>query len=181
MGFFKNIKSKVKKNNKDIVLETIQEVKKDNVDKYSKAMKKSRDSFTKKIKILATKHKEIDESYFEDLEETLITSDLGATYVMNLIEKLKTEVKVAGANTPDEMLEVIFEKMFSDYVGKEQDVTKMNLQEGELNVILVIGVNGVGKTTTIGKLTKRFQEEGKKVSLAAADTFRAGAVEQLKV
>jgi fused signal recognition particle receptor len=181
MGFFNKIKSKVKKQQDDVVLDAIQESKKDNVDKYSKAMKKSRDSFTKKIKILATRHKEIDEGYFDELEETLITSDLGATYVMRLVEKLKTEVRVSGVKKPEEMTEVIFEKMFSDYVGKEKDVTELKLKDGELNVILVIGVNGVGKTTSIGKLTKRFQDEGKTVALAAADTFRAGAVEQLRI
>ena len=181
MAFFKNIKNKVlNKKAQDVVLEKISEAKSETADKYSKAMKLSRDSFTKKIKILATKHKDIDENYFDELEETLILSDLGATYVGKLIDVLKTEVRVNRVSKIEDMTEVIFEKMFSDYIGKDKDITNIKWKEG-LNVILVIGVNGVGKTTTIGKLIKRFQAEGKEVSLAAADTFRAGAVEQLKV
>ena len=182
MSFFKKIKNKVTgKKQSDVVLDKIQEVKTEKADKYSKAMSKSRESFTKKIKKLTTKHVVIDEAYFDELEETLISADLGATYVMHLVDELKTEAKINKATTPEQMHEVIFEKMFSDYLDKDKNVTKLNLKDGELNVILVIGVNGVGKTTTIGKLTKKFQQEGKKVALAAADTFRAGAVEQLKV
>ena len=182
MGFFKKIKNKVTGNKQsDVVLDKIEQVKSEKADKYSQAMSKSRESFTKKIKKLTTKHVVIDEAYFDELEETLISSDLGATYVMKLVDELKTEARINKATTPEQMHEVIFEKMFSDYLNNDQNITKINLKDGELNVILVIGVNGVGKTTTIGKLTKKFQNEGKKVALAAADTFRAGAVEQLKV
>ena len=180
MAFFSKVKSKLlKQQPKDIVLEKIEEVKKDNTEKYSSALFTSRESFTKKIQKLITKHREIDEEYFEDLEEVLITADVGAAYAMKLIEALKTEVRINKVTDINDMNEVIFEKMFGDYLDGDEGITKLNLTAGELNVILVIGVNGVGKTTSIGKLSKKFKDEGYKVSLAAADTFRAGAVAQL--
>lgn len=181
MGFLKKIKNKIiRKTQEDVVVEKIQEIKKSNTEKYEKAMTKSRESFTKKIQKFVSKNRVINEEFFDELEEILITSDLGVNYTDELIKKLKSESKIQKAISPEEINEILFETMFGEYVDGKEEITKLNLQSG-LNVILVIGVNGVGKTTTIGKLTKRFTEEGKSVTLAAADTFRAGAVAQLSV
>lgn len=181
MAFLKKLKNKVTgKKQTDVVVDKIQEVKQDNVVKYEKALSKSRESFTKKIQKFVARNREIDEAFFEELEELLITSDMGATYTMDLVERLKSETKIQKALTPEEVNEILFETMFGDYVDGDVGISEIKL-DNDLNVILVIGVNGVGKTTSIGKLSKRFQSEGKKVTLAAADTFRAGAVEQLKV
>lgn len=181
MAFFKKIKNKItRKKQQDVVVEKIQEVQSEKTVKYKKALTKSRESFTKKIQKFIARNREINEEFFDELEELLITSDMGVTYVMNLVERLKTESKIQKATSPEEINEILFETMFGDYVDGQDDVAELKLENG-LNVILVIGVNGVGKTTTIGKLTKRFKDQGKKVTLAAADTFRAGAVAQLGV
>ncbi len=170
-----------KRKNKDKILDTVKETRNSSSQKYRNGLKKSREGFTKKIRKLATKHRKIDEQYFTDLEELLIMSDVGVSYVSELIPLLKTEVKIKNISDPSEMSELIFEFLFKKYLDKKADVTKLNLIDGELNTILIMGVNGVGKTTTIGKLTKMLIDDGKKVALAAADTFRAGAVAQLKV
>lgn len=182
MGFLKKIRNKIiRKKQQDVVIDKIQEVRKSNTEKYEKAFSKSRESFTKKIQKFVTKNREVNEVFFEELEELLITSDMGISYTMSLIEKLKVETKIKRANSPEEINEIIFETMFGEYINGDEGVTNIKLESEGLNVVLVIGVNGVGKTTSIGKLAKRFTDEGKKVSLAAADTFRAGAVDQLAI
>lgn len=165
----------------DIVVKALQESKKTKSEKYETGLKTSRDSFTKKILKLATKHRNINEEYFKDLEEVLIMADVGVSFTMDLIEKLKTETKIKNITDSKKMNKLIFDFLFKTYSNGKEGISKINIIDGELNVILVMGVNGVGKTTTIGKLAKIFVDQGKEVSLAAADTFRAGAVAQLEV
>ncbi len=176
MAFFRR-----KKKEQDIVKETIKEKKQSKEEKYSKGLKTSRESFTKKILKLATKGRKINEEYFKELEETLIMADIGVQYTIELIEKLKTETKIKKLTEAEDVNKLIFEFLFKNYTNGEKELNKLNIVKGELNVILITGVNGVGKTTTIGKLTKKLLDEGYEVSLAAGDTFRAGAVAQLQV
>lgn len=178
MAFFRR---KKKDKEKDIVKETIEEKKISKEEKYSKGLKKTKESFVKKIRKLATSRREIDENYFKDLEETLIMADIGVQYSIELVAKLKSEVKLKNLKDAEKINELIFKFLFENYTNGDEELNKLNIIKGELNVILVTGVNGVGKTTTIGKLTKNLMEQGYSVSLAAADTFRAGAVAQLQV
>ncbi|MFC3040302.1 signal recognition particle-docking protein FtsY [Virgibacillus xinjiangensis] len=150
--------------------------------KYKEGMKKTRNSFTGKINDLIARYRKVDEEFFEELEEVLISADVGVTTVMDLIEELEMEVKRQNIKDTKNMKDVISEKLVEIYYEEEEEEPEtLNLQEGELSVILVVGVNGVGKTTSIGKLAYKMKEEGKKVVLAAGDTFRAGAIEQLDV
>lgn len=178
MGIFSRLR---KSKEKDIVLDAAKKSRTSTTEKYKKGMKSSRDSFAKKFLNLATKHRKIDENYFKELEDLLITSDVGVEYTLKLIPKLKEAVKRKNIQDPKEVNELIFEYLFERYLNGKKDSTDLKLVDGEINVILVIGVNGVGKTTSIGKLAKRLIDEGKVVSFAAADTFRAGAVAQLQI
>ena len=123
----------------------------------------------------------MDEDFFEELEEILIQADVGFETVMTLIDELKMEVKRKNIQDPSEVQSAISEKLVAIYETGDQSSSALNIQENELTVILFVGVNGVGKTTTIGKLAYKFKSEGKKVVMAAGDTFRAGAIEQLEV
>lgn len=177
MGFLNKIKNKIKGNQKkDEVLEV---VKKTSNEKYQKGLSKSRETFSHKIQTLFTKHREVNEDYFNELEEILIMSDVGATLTIDLIKFLKEKTKIKKITNPSEMNELIFSHLFKIY-DLEEETKGLNLIKNELNIIIVIGVNGVGKTTSIGKLTHNLKQNFS-VSLAAADTFRAGAVEQLKI
>ncbi|MFC2950138.1 signal recognition particle-docking protein FtsY [Virgibacillus sediminis] len=150
--------------------------------KYKEGMKKTRNSFTGKINDLIARYRKVDEEFFEELEEVLISADVGVTTVMDLIEELEMEVKRQNIKDTKDMKDVISEKLVEIYYGEEEEEpATLNLQNGELSVVLVVGVNGVGKTTSIGKLAHKLKGEGKKVVLAAGDTFRAGAIEQLDV
>lgn len=144
-------------------------------------MEKSRQSFTDKFNDLIARYRQVDEDFFEELEEALIMSDVGMTTVMELIDELKMEVKRRNIKETNQVTEVISEKLVDLYYrGDDESIDKLNLQENELTVILVVGVNGVGKTTSIGKLAHQLKADGKHVILAAGDTFRAGAIEQLE-
>lgn len=150
--------------------------------KYKAGMEKTRNSFSSKINNLISRYRKVDEDFFEELEEILITADVGVVTVMELIEILKTEVQRRNIKDSAEVKDVISEKLVDLYYdGENDDIANLNIQEDELTVILVVGVNGVGKTTSIGKLANNLKQEGKKVVLAAGDTFRAGAIEQLEV
>ena len=170
MGFFSKLKEKVfgKSVNKS--------------EKYVVAMDKSRNNFSTKLNELAARYREINEEYFDELEEILIEADIGVKIVMEIIEETKKEVRLEKIKTPSEINETLVDKMFIYYAkgGEEMD-TDIKFNENGPTVILVVGVNGVGKTTSIAKLAHRLKEEGKKVLLVAGDTFRAGAVEQLDV
>ena len=151
-------------------------------EKYKKGMEKTRQSFSSKINDLISRYRTVDEDFFEELEEVLITADVGVVTVMDLIDILKAEVKRQNIKETNEVKDVISEKLVEIYYGDDgEEIAKLNMQENDLTVILVVGVNGVGKTTSIGKLAHKLKQEGKHVVLAAGDTFRAGAIEQLEV
>ena len=170
MGFFGKLKEKIfGKTNKQS-------------DKYVAALGKSRSNFADKLNALAARYRSIDEDQFDELEEILIEADIGVKIVMEIIEETKKEVRLSNINNPKEINETLVDKMFVYYAKGGEDMdNEIKFNEDGLTVILVVGVNGVGKTTSIAKLTHKLQEEGKKVMLVAGDTFRAGAVEQLEV
>lgn len=169
MSFLKKLKEKITKQT-DAVTE-----------KFKDGLTKTRESFSGKVNNLVAKYRKVDEDFFEELEEILIQADVGFETVMELIDELKLEVKRRNIQDPKEVQSVISEKLVDIYNGGEEDSPELNIQENELTVILFVGVNGVGKTTTIGKLAHKFKAEGKSVLLAAGDTFRAGAIDQLEV
>lgn len=172
MSFINKLKNKFKQNEKE------EEVSK----KYQEGMTKTRNSFSSKINDLIARYRKVDEDFFEELEEVLITADVGVTTVMDLVEELKMEVKRQNIKDTNGIKDIISEKLVEIYYGEDQaEIEKLNIQEQGLSVILVVGVNGVGKTTSIGKLAHQLKQEGKHVILAAGDTFRAGAIEQLEV
>lgn len=150
--------------------------------KYKEGMTKTRQSFSSKINDLIARYRKVDEEFFEELEEILIAADVGVMTVMDLIDELEMEVKRQNIKDTKKIKEVISEKLVDIYYGEDDDaITALNIQEDGLTIILVVGVNGVGKTTSIGKLAHRLKTAGKEVLLAAGDTFRAGAIEQLEV
>lgn len=149
--------------------------------KFKQGLEKSRENFQNKLNDLLAVYRKVDEDFFEALEEMLIQADVGFNTVMELVDELRMEAKRQNISETSELREVIVEKIVEIYVQDDEDSDQMNIENDRLNVILMVGVNGVGKTTTIGKLAHRYKQEGKKVMLAAGDTFRAGAIEQLKV
>ena len=153
---------------------------KEEVDSYSKGLEKTRNEFVNKIGLLSSKYKKVSNEYFEELEEILIMADIGVNTVMDFIDRLKYRVKHENITDSDDLKEVIIDEMFIIYVNNEIVVNKINYSEEGPTVIIFVGVNGVGKTTTIGKFAYKLKNEGKKVMLIAGDTFRAGAIEQLK-
>ncbi|WP_182199130.1 signal recognition particle-docking protein FtsY [Paraliobacillus salinarum] len=172
MSFFKKLKDKFSGSEEEH----------DVSDKYKSGLTKTRDTFSTKINNLVARYRKVDEDFFEDLEEILIQADVGVTTVMDLIDELKMEVKRQNIKDTEGVKDVISEKLVEIYAG-EDDITKesLTLKENDLSVYLFVGVNGVGKTTSIGKLAHQLTEQGKKVVLVAGDTFRAGAIEQLQV
>ena len=172
MSFMDKLKNRSKQN------EEAEEIS----EKYKEGMKKTRSSFSTKINDLIARYRKVDEEFFEELEEVLITADVGVMTVMDLIDELKMEVKRQNIKDAKEVKEVISEKLVEIYYGVDgEEIEQLNIQDGQLSVILVVGVNGVGKTTSIGKLAYQLKQQGKDVILAAGDTFRAGAIEQLEV
>ena len=147
---------------------------------YDKGLEKSRKEFVSKISLLNSKYKKVSPEYFEELEEILIMADIGVNTVMEFVDKLKKRVKSENIENSEDLREIIVDEMFIIYVDNSIMVNKINYASEGPTVILFVGVNGVGKTTTIGKLADKLKSEGKKVLLVAGDTFRAGAVEQLK-
>ena len=172
MSFFKKLKEKITQQADSVT------------EKFKQGLTKTRDSFAGRVNDLIARYRKVDEEFFEELEEILISADVGVTTVMDLIDELKMEVKRRNIQDPKEMQEVISEKLVEIYRGDDEEYEKsaaLNIQKDGLTVILFVGVNGVGKTTTIGKLAHKLKTEGKTVMLAAGDTFRAGAIEQLEV
>ncbi|MCK5807170.1 MAG: signal recognition particle-docking protein FtsY [Mycoplasmataceae bacterium] len=155
--------------------------KQNKVDKYLAGMEKTGSTFSRKIKELQSRHNKIDEEFFSELEDTLIMSDISVELVMDIIDEIKKEVKLENVTDPKLIAEIVADKMFVIYANKSVVSTELDIQEDRLNVILMVGVNGAGKTTTIAKIANKYVKEGKKVLVAAADTFRAGAVQQLGV
>jgi fused signal recognition particle receptor len=148
--------------------------------KFKEGLTKTRDSFAEKVNDLVSRYRKVDEEFFEELEEILIQADVGVNTVMKLVEELRIEAKRRKLEESDQIKPLISEKL-TELLHKSEDDTSLNMAESGLTVIMFVGVNGVGKTTTIGKMAHKFKSEGKKVILAAGDTFRAGAIEQLEV
>lgn len=149
---------------------------------YVKGLKKSNKGFMFKLKKLTSIFKHVDESYFEELEQILIEADVGVELSLNLVDKTKKLAKINNLTNPTQINELLIDEMFTSYQKEETNLPKdIEFQKDRPTVLLVVGVNGVGKTTTIAKLAKRYKDQGKKVLLVAGDTFRAGAVEQLTI
>lgn len=146
--------------------------------KYEQSLTLTRKTFSDGFNELFANFRTVDEEFFEELEETLIMSDVGVDLAMEVTEELRKEAKLVNAKSTDDLRQLIIEKIVDKFDG-EKLPTKLDIQTDGLSVFLFVGVNGVGKTTTIGKLAARYKNEGKKVLLAAADTFRAGAIDQL--
>lgn len=165
-------------------LKTVFKLKDDNekktLDSYDKGLEKTRADFVFKLNSLNKKYKKVSNEYFEELEEILIMADIGVNTVMNFIDKLKRRVKTENILDVEDLKEIIVDEMFIIYVNNQVIVNKINYAESGPTVILFVGVNGVGKTTTIGKLAKKLKNEGKRVLMIAGDTFRAGAIEQIE-
>lgn len=168
MSFLKKLKEKITKQT-DTVTE-----------KFKSGLEKTRDSFVGKMNELVARYRSVDEDFFEELEEILISSDVGVSTVMDLIDELKDEVRLRNIKDTREIQPVISEKL-AELLQKDEEDASLNIQASGMTILLFVGVNGVGKTTTIGKMAHMFKDEGKKVLLAAGDTFRAGAIEQLEV
>ena len=184
MGLFNKIKNIFKTENIEENVSDIPEKvenKKKSVEVYEKGLTKSREGFVSRLASLTNKYKKATDEYFDELEEILIMADIGVNTVTNFIEKLRDRVKNEKIESTEDLKEIIIDELFIIYVNEDVLVNKINFQENGPTVVLFVGVNGVGKTTTIGKLAQKFKNEGKKVLLIAADTFRAGAVDQLKI
>lgn len=149
--------------------------------KFKQGLEKSRERFQTEINELMAQYRTVDEDFFEALEEILIGADVGFNTVMELTDELRREAQLKNITETTELKETIVEKMVEIYNRNDALDDQMNMQEDGLTVILVVGVNGVGKTTSIGKLAHRYVSEGKSVMLAAGDTFRAGAINQLQI
>ena len=147
---------------------------------YEKGLSKSREGFVSKLANLTNKYAKVTEEYFEELEEILIMADIGVNTVMEFMDRLRNRVKKENITDPSELKEIIVDELFIIYVNDEVLSNKLTFNENGVSVILFIGVNGVGKTTTIAKIANKLKDDGKKVLMVGADTFRAGAVEQLK-
>ena len=162
----------------DLAIEEIPQVQETVQEKYDRSLKKTRTGFGARLNAFFANFRSVDEEFFEELEELLIMSDVGVQVASNLTEELRYEAKLENAKKPDALRRVIIEKLVELYEKDGQYNESINFQDG-LTVMLFVGVNGVGKTTSIGKLAHRYKQAGKKVMLVAADTFRAGAVAQL--
>lgn len=174
MGFFDKIKRAFTGEEKTEEVE-VQE-------KFDKGLEKTRKTFGERMNELFANFRTVDEDFFEELEETLIGADVGFETAIRITEALRQEVKLRNAKKSAEVQNAIIEKLVDLYEAEGiNEVNELNIQEDGLTVILFVGVNGVGKTTSIGKLAHQFKNEGKKVLMAAADTFRAGAIDQLVV
>ena len=171
MGLFDKLKNIVKKKEK----EESKEIK-----SYDKGLEKTRDEFVSKLNVLGIKYTKVNEEYFEELEDLLIMADIGVKTVFKFLDRLRKRVKEENITDTKYLNEVIIDELFIIYVEGESLSDKINEAESGPTVLLFVGVNGVGKTTTIGKIAYRYKNSGKKVMLIAGDTFRAGAVEQLK-
>ena len=169
MGLFDKLKNVFKTDKK----------KQEEVKNYDEGLKKTRKEFVSKLSNLSVKYKNISEDYFEELENILIMADIGVNTVMSFVDRLKDRVKKEKITDSNILKEIIVDELFIMYVGNNIIDSKIHFSEDGPTVILFVGVNGVGKTTTIGKIASMYKKKGKKVMLVAGDTFRAGAIEQL--
>ena len=167
MKLFDKIKNVFKGNKEETVLN------------YDKGLKKTREEFISELSNLSKKYKFINEDYFEELENILIMADIGVSTVMNFVDLLKKRVKKENIEDTNVLKEIIVDELFIMYVGNDIIDSKIHFNSDGPTIILFVGVNGVGKTTTIGKIANKYKSLNKKVLLIAGDTFRAGAIEQL--
>ncbi|WP_282941764.1 signal recognition particle-docking protein FtsY [Paenibacillus sp. RC67] len=167
MSFFKRLKESISTKAEAVT------------NKFKEGLSKTRDVLVERVEDLFSRRKKIDEDFYEELEEILIGADVGVNTVMKLVEDLRAEVRKRKIEEPSELQPILTEMIIQLLKGEENASLKM--ADSGLTVILFVGVNGVGKTTTIGKLAHHLKSQGKKVLLAAGDTFRAGAIEQLEV
>ncbi len=182
MGLFSKIKNAfIKQEEKeDKKLTKIEKEEKIETEKYVSGLSKSRDNFVNKLSLLGIKYTKISEEFYDELEEILITADVGINTVMSFTDKLRKRVKSENITDFEYLKEVIVDELLMIYVGNDILSSKLNLKDNELNVVLFVGVNGVGKTTSIAKIANKLKQDNKKVMVIAGDTFRAGAVNQLK-
>ncbi|MDF2648864.1 signal recognition particle-docking protein FtsY [Paenibacillus sp. LMG 31458] len=166
MSFFKRLKESISSKAEAVT------------NKFKEGLTKTRDAFVDRVDDLFSRRKKIDEDFYEELEEILIGADVGVNTVLKLIDQLRAEVKKRKIEDPAELQPILSEKLIELLKGDADAGLKLN--PNGLSVILFVGVNGVGKTTTIGKMAHMFKSQGKKVLMAAGDTFRAGAIEQLE-
>ncbi len=172
MGLFDKLKNIV-------IKKSVEE--KESLETYDKGLEKTRDEFVSKLSLLGVKYTKVNDSYFDELEEILIMADIGVNTVYKFLDRLKERVKKENIVDTKYLNEVIVDELFIIYVNNESISAKINESVSGPTVILMVGVNGVGKTTTIAKLAYKYQNMGKKVMMIGADTFRAGAVEQLQL
>lgn len=150
------------------------------MESYDKGLSKTRDSFVSKLNILNKKYRNTTDAYFEELEEILVMADIGVNTVMSFMDRLRDRVKIEKITDTSLLTEIIVDELFIIYVNDSIMTNKLNYNQDGPTVILFIGVNGVGKTTTIAKMAYKLINEGKKTLMIAGDTFRAGAIEQLQ-
>ena len=173
MSFFSKFKDKfIKKEEKETIKESLEV--------YNKGLAKSRNTFSSRLLDLTKRYNKVNEEYFEELEEILIMADIGVNTVMNFMDKLRKRVKEEKITDPELLKEVIVDELFIIYVNGETLSTNLKRSTTNPTVYLFVGVNGVGKTTTIAKIASKEKEKNRKVLLIAGDTFRAGATNQLK-
>ncbi len=171
MGLFAFLKDKFSKKESD-----------EKSKKYEAGLKKSREAFANKLEALSKKYAKVNEEYFENLEQILIEADVGVSLTIRIVEELLEKSKKEHLEDPKTINEELVDMMFVDYVSHGEGITnEISFSENGPTVLLVEGVNGVGKTTSIAKIAYRYMKQGKKVLLVAADTFRAGATEQLSI
>ncbi|NMA51083.1 MAG: signal recognition particle-docking protein FtsY [Mollicutes bacterium] len=173
MGLFNKIKEKFQSKKEKTVSEDTKI--------YEKGLEKTRKEFVSKLSMLGIKYTKISDDYFDELENILISADIGVNTVFKFIDKIKSRVKTENITDTSYLNEVIVDELLIIYVAGESLTDKINISKDGPTIILVVGVNGVGKTTTIAKLAYKYKSMGKKVLMIAGDTFRAGAVEQLKI
>ena len=176
MGLFDKLKNIIIKKEEVKDKELKEEIK-----NYDNGLKKTREDFVSKLNILGIKYTKVSEEYFEELENILIMADIGVNTVMKFMDKLRDRVKHENITDTNYLKEVIVDELLVIYVEGESLSDKINIASNGPTVILMVGVNGVGKTTTIAKLAHKYINEGKKVMMIAGDTFRAGAVSQLEI
>ena len=181
MGFFNKLKTMFQTDKHENKITTEEQKQNEEVKVYEKGLSKAREGFVSKLANLTNKYRTINDEYFDELEEILIMADIGVNTVMDFIDRLRDRVAKEKISDPELLKEIIVDELFIIYVGDEVLSSKIKYCEDGPTVILFVGVNGVGKTTTIAKIAWKMKQEGKKVLLVAADTFRAGAVEQLQL
>lgn len=156
--------------------------KEDNLKKYDDGLAKSRKGFAEKLKFLSKKYKKVNQDYFDDLEEVLIEADVGVGLTLKIIQQLFDYAKSKKVDDAEELNDLLVDMLFENYMKEDKALEKeLKFEDGKTTVCLVVGVNGVGKTTSIAKLASRYKNQGKRILMVAGDTFRAGAKEQLQI